>query len=111
MIKEYRDLTDADRSVVTVLATRNVVNDYSQTREWILRHHTAGFECAGSCARSTVEKWTVTSFSNGSRFGNSFLNESDACEVFNSDKPWYRDLARFPYTNTATDRVSTEVTK
>ncbi len=111
MIKEYRDLTDADRSVVTVLSTRNVVNDYSQTREWILRHHTAGFECAGSCARSTPEKWSVTSVSNGSTFGNSFLNESDARTVFNSDRPWYRDERIFPYAKTAADRVSTEVSR
>jgi len=86
-----------DLSVVTVLASRDVTNDYGQSRPWTLKHHTAGFECAGSCARATPEKWSVTSVSNGSTFGNSFLNESDAREVFGSDKPWYRDTARFPY--------------
>ena len=97
MIREYRDLKPEDYSVVTVLAAREVQNDYGQARSWTLKHHTAGFECAGSCARSTPEKWSVTSVSNGSTFGNSFLAESDAREVFGSDKPWYRDLKRFPY--------------
>ena len=85
MIREYRDLKPEDRSIVTVLSVRDVANDYGQVRPWALKHHTAGFECAGSCARSTVEKWTVTSVSNGSTFGNSFLSEPEALAVFNSD--------------------------
>jgi hypothetical protein len=90
MIKEYRDIKPGEMSTVTVLAERSITNDYGRAKVWTLKHHTAGYECAGSCARLTDEKWSVTTMEDGSRYGNSFTSESEACIVFESDRPWYR---------------------
>lgn len=90
-IKEYRDIKPGEMSVVEALDSRTIKNDYGKVSIWTLKHHTAGWECAGSCARATVERWSVTTFdrSNSTTHGNSFLSLADALKVFHSDKPWY----------------------
>lgn len=50
MTKEYGDIAEGDMATRTILATSG---------KYRLIHSTAGFECAGSCARSTEEKWGV----------------------------------------------------
>lgn len=91
MIREYRDIKQGEMSVRTILAEREVTGDNGRKSVWVLKHHSAGWECAGSCARDTAEKWSVTSFDRGANHthGNSFLNEASARRVFDSDKPWY----------------------
>ena len=91
MIAEYREVKDK-MSAVTALATREVTNDYGKVSAWTLKHHTAGFELAGSRARPTDERWSVTTFdrSSGTTHGNSFRTLEAARSVFDSDKPWYR---------------------
>lgn len=91
MTKEYGQIKPEELSVVTVLDTRTVHSN-GRNGEWKLKHHTAGFEPAGSVARYTEEKWSVTSFDAGlnSTFGNSgFRSEAEARKVFDSAKPWY----------------------
>lgn len=65
-IREYRDIKPGEMSVVTTLATKTVTNDYGRKITWDLRHHTAGWECAGSCARWTDERWSITTFDRSS---------------------------------------------
>ncbi len=89
-IREYRDIKDGEMSVKTVLAERTITNDWGRSSTWVLKHHTAGWECAGSAARDTVEHWSVTSFNGQSTTGNSFLTEAEARTVFGSEKPWYK---------------------
>jgi hypothetical protein len=95
-IREYRDLKPEDMSVVTSLDSRTIKNDYGKVSIWVLKHHTEGFELAGSCARHTNERWSVTTLdrTSGTTHGNAFLTLAAATCVFHSDKPWYKsDIA------------------
>lgn len=73
-IKEYRDLTDSDRSIVTILK-QGIVHT--------IKHHTEGYECAGSCSRHTNEKWSVTRVFDNAIHGKTFINYEQAIEYFN----------------------------
>lgn len=72
---EYRDVTDGQVSRSTVLdqATHN-------GRTYLLRHHSAGYESAGSMARWTNEKWSVSR--PGAFGGSAFLTEQEARDTF-----------------------------
>ena len=89
MTKEYGQIKPEEMSVATVLDTRTMPT--GAQRIWTLKHHTAGLELAGSCARSTKERWSVTHFDCGANaiFGNSFSTLDAAMAVFHSDKPGY----------------------
>lgn len=77
-IVEYGTYTDADRSTVT-----RIDSAVFDRREYVLKHHTPGFECAGSCARyNGNEVWSVTFQSAGATHGRRFLKESDARDLF-----------------------------
>jgi hypothetical protein len=65
------------RSERTVLETRA-----AKGREYILSHHTAGYEIAGSCARLAREYWAVRFRLDGAIHGRRFSNETDARDVF-----------------------------
>lgn len=78
MIKEYKDLTEENRSKITILASaRGAFN-----RLHTLSHHTEGYEPAGSCARFTKEKWTVKYPFDGAIHGQAFKTEKEAREYF-----------------------------
>ncbi len=70
MIAEYRDVEDK-------MATRTVLATSGKYR---LMHSTAGYECAGSCARSTNEKWGVLFDDRGCSHGQWFRTEPEARE-------------------------------
>lgn len=74
-IKEYRDLTDTERSVRTVHARATGAFG----REYTLVHKTAGYECAGSCARYTEELWGAIGRNfDGTTTGQWYLTEAEA---------------------------------
>lgn len=73
--KEYRDLTDADRAVRTVLATG--IGAFN--RPYRLIHTTAGYGLAGSCARHTGEAWGVIATNrDGTTSGQWYKTEAEA---------------------------------
>ena len=81
---EYRDVNNAKRSRTNVL-DKGIADKPKGPRvphEWTLTHHTAGYECAGSMARWTNEKWAVRFVADGATHGRSFLTEHEACEWF-----------------------------
>ena len=73
MIKEYGDLEPGAMATRTTLATSG---------RYRLTHSTAGFECAGSCARSTNEKWGVLSMIDGCEHGRWFRTLDEAKTLF-----------------------------
>lgn len=78
--KEYRDLTDADKSIKTIHAT--AMGAFKA--RYNLIHKTAGYEPAGSCARYTEEYWGAigTSARDGTTFGQWYKTEAEAREHF-----------------------------
>lgn len=78
-IVEYANAPSAQFSKVTKLDS--AVND---RREYFLKHHTAGFELAGSMARwNANEVWSVTFEMGGATNGRRFLNKAEAQDLFN----------------------------
>ena len=87
-IAEYRDAPSDKFSKVTTLDS--AVNG---RREYSLKHHTPGFECAGSMARwSGHEMWSVTFYMDGATHGRRFLNKGEAQDLF--DKWTRRDVIK-----------------
>ncbi len=77
---EYRDLKDSDMSCATILQ-----KGYGAwNKEYTLSHHTAGYECAGSCARYTEERWKVRYIFDNALHGKAFLTEKEAQEYFDA---------------------------
>lgn len=73
--KEYGELTSADHSIRTTLASG--IGKYGS--KWSLVHRTAGYECAGSCARYTKECWSVDyERRDGITGGQSYKTEAEA---------------------------------
>lgn len=77
-VAEYRDIPTGLHSRVTVLTTASGPNPSGYVRSYTLSHHTAGYECAGSMARWTDERWSVLTFSDGASHGRSFLTREAA---------------------------------
>lgn len=78
IIKEYSQLTAADRSIRTIIAGAP-----GSRAHWQLIHKTAGYECAGSCARYTGEAWGAIAKSNsGTTYGQWYKTEAEAREHF-----------------------------
>lgn len=77
-IKEYRDLKPEDESEVKILAKGIAAFN----REYTLKHHTAGYEPAGSCARYAEEKFSVTYPFDNAIHGKAFKTEIEAKEYF-----------------------------
>jgi hypothetical protein len=78
VIRECRDVKPEEVSIVTLLREEKRQSAYGVVRSWRLKHHTAGFEIAGSCMRSTPEKWTVSFIDyDGARHGRQFLTLAD----------------------------------
>ena len=73
MIKEYGDVAPGGMAVRSTLSTSG--------KYWLI-HSTAGFECAGSCARSTDEKWGVLSYVDGCEHGRWFRTLAEAKTLF-----------------------------
>lgn len=85
-IAEYRDAPSAQFSKVTILDKAS-----NERREYVLSHHTPGFELAGSMARwNDHEVWSVTFESDGATHGRRFLNKGEAQDLF--DKWTGRDV-------------------
>lgn len=74
-VVEYGDIPDGMLSQRTILSQRE--ND---ERRWTLTHHLPGYECAGSMARWTDERWSVLFPHGGATHGRSFLSEDKARE-------------------------------
>lgn len=75
-IAEYRDAQDFSK--VTTLD--RAVNG---RREYFLKHHGIGFECAGSMARwNGHECWSVTFLDSGATHGRRFLKPGEAQDLF-----------------------------
>lgn len=92
-IKEYGQVAPEEVSKVTVLsAFKGVV--LGETVEWQMKHHTAGYEMAGSAMRYTPEKVSVTYFSPrfNSTHGRSFTDIIKACAYFGEE--FKKDKAR-----------------
>ena len=79
-IAEYHDIKNAPKSVVTILASNP--NPVNLGRVYNLKHHTAGYECAGAMARWTEEHWSVTFYSDSAINGRAFKSEEQARELF-----------------------------
>ena len=78
-IIEYGDVQDGGMATSTILAEGMGAFGMSRT----LVHSTAGYECAGSMARLTGEKWGCLFVSrDGNRGGNWYTNEAQAREHF-----------------------------
>lgn len=76
MTKEYGDIVDGDMAVRTTL---------ENSGPYRLTHSTAGYELAGSCTRSTDEKWGVLWTLDGCRMGQWFRTLAEA-EVFFAER-------------------------
>lgn len=76
MIKEYGDLAPGEMAVRSTIATGGPNGKYR------LVHSTAGYECAGSCARSTAEKWGVLTGHAGCPRGQWFKTLAEAEVLF-----------------------------
>lgn len=75
---EYRDLTAANRSIRTIISGAPGFRAH-----WQLIHKTAGYECAGSCARLTSESWgAIAQSEDGTTYGQWYKTESEAREHF-----------------------------
>jgi hypothetical protein len=72
---EYGTYPDSARSVVKVIARQG---------KYTLKHHTAGYEPAGSCARYTDEVWSITFELDGSTHGRRFRDQWDAHKLFDA---------------------------
>jgi hypothetical protein len=74
-IIEYRDLTDKNRSIRTVLAE----GMGAFGRQCKLIHKTEGYEPAGSCCRHTKEAWGAISTNfDGTTYGQWYKTEPEA---------------------------------
>ena len=76
-IIEYGQIPEDSHSRVTVL--RRVTKGRTEYR---LVHSTPGYECAGSMARWTDERYAVNFDMDGSIHGRSFLDEQAARDLF-----------------------------
>ena len=72
-IVEYSEVNDGNRSRVTVLEKH-----VGARHEIKLLHRTAGYECAGSCARWTDEGFSVMVYGSLAPTGQRFRTEADA---------------------------------
>jgi len=79
-LAEYGTLTQEQFGKKVVLDRGFNIN-----REYKLIHRTAGFQCAGSCARFDDEAWGVLFEFDGAEHGRYFKTEADARELF---KAW-----------------------
>jgi hypothetical protein len=85
-IAEYRDAPSDQFSKVTTLDS-----GINEMREFFLKHHTPGFELAGSMARwNDYEMWSVTFEMGGATNGRRFLKKGEAQDLF--DKWTGRDV-------------------
>ena len=85
-IAEYRDAPSDQFSKITVIDTAT-----NGRREYSLKRHSVGFECAGSMARwQGYEVFSVTFESDGSTHGRRFINQAEAQDLF--DKWTGRDV-------------------
>ena len=79
---EYGSYTDDQRSKVTTLDSgKSPEGEYP--RQFYLKHHSAGYEPAGSMARWTDERWGVTFDQGGAINGRRFLTLPPAQDLFN----------------------------
>ena len=80
-IAEYRDIENEPHSKTTVLKHGHKPGNLS--REYLLKHHSAGWEPAGAIARWTDEKWSVVFYSSdGALNGRSFKTLQEAESLF-----------------------------
>lgn len=78
-MKEYKDIKDDEFSKRTILAS----GMGSFNRNYDLVHKTAGYECAGSCARYTNESWgAIATNRDGTTSGQWYKTETEAREHF-----------------------------
>lgn len=73
-IKEFHQLRPADYSVRTLIKAVTGRNG----RDYTLHHVSRGYEVAGSCARFTEEKWSVTFTLGGCSHGRAFKTPQEA---------------------------------
>jgi hypothetical protein len=76
-IVEYSEVHEGNRARTVVLAREDVYG-----REYRLVQSTAGYECAGSCARWTDGYTAVLFDSDGAVHGRRFKSEADARALF-----------------------------
>lgn len=74
-VVEYRDIGRDDLSDVKAVAHRRSVDG---RRTYVISHHLPGYECAGSMARWTDERWSVITWIDGARHGRGFHTKAEA---------------------------------
>ncbi len=79
MVIEYRDIEGSGiaRSERTQIEQREAKRNIYR-----LVHKTAGWECAGSCARLTNESWGVLFYAHNATHGQWFKSLAEARELF-----------------------------
>jgi hypothetical protein len=80
MIKEYRDVLESDLAVRTVLAEAPPNREllHGAVGNVKLIHSTAGFELAGSCARSCNAHYAVRWFDGSAYYGQRYREDDEA---------------------------------